>query len=184
MPGWHQEELLIFRMVDVYKRQGLLCYGAGSVMAVIATDFSVLLLARMVSAIGAAAGSVVVQTMLRDSYESTTLSRIFSIMGAALAISPVFGLVSGGWLVSLYGHTGVFTALVLLAILLLMLTAALLPETRPETTRRPQLTGLVSRMVRDSTLWKNAMLVALLNTMLFSYYSLAPFPVSYTHLCK
>ncbi|EIS7448946.1 multidrug effflux MFS transporter [Citrobacter sp. FDAARGOS_156] len=154
---------------------GLLCYGAGSVMAVIATDFSVLLLARMVSAIGAAAGSVVVQTMLRDSYESTTLSRIFSIMGAALAISPVFGLVSGGWLVSLYGHTGVFTALVLLAILLLMLTAALLPETRPETTRRPQLTGLVSRMVRDSTLWKNAMLVALLNTMLFSYYSLAPF---------
>jgi len=103
---------------------GLLCYGAGSVMAVIATDFSVLLLARMVSAIGAAAGSVVVQTMLRDSYESTTLSRIFSIMGAALAISPVFGLVSGGWLVSLYGHTGVFTALVLLAILLLMLTAA------------------------------------------------------------
>ena len=34
---------------------GLLCYATGSLMAVVATDFSVLLLARMVSAIGAAA---------------------------------------------------------------------------------------------------------------------------------
>ncbi|WP_245956918.1 hypothetical protein [Edaphovirga cremea] len=30
-------------------------------------------------------------------------------------------------------------------------------------------------MARDGALWQNAMLVALLNTMLFSYYSLGPF---------
>ena len=146
---------------------GLLCYGAGSALALVATDFSILLLARMVAAIGAAAGSVVVQTMLRDSYESTALARVFSVMGAALAISPVFGLVSGGWLVSLYGHTGVFVALVL--------TACLLPETRSENTSGSRFGGLVCRMAGDGRLWKNAMLVALLNTMLFSYYSLAPF---------
>ena len=84
---------------------GLICYGTGSAMAIVSTDFSVLLLARMVAATGAAAESVVVQTMLRDSYESTALARVFSVMGAALALSPVFGLVSGGWLVSLYGHS-------------------------------------------------------------------------------
>jgi Bcr/CflA subfamily drug resistance transporter len=154
---------------------GLICYGAGCTLAVVASDFNMLLLARMVSAIGAAAGSVVVQTMLRDSYESTALSRVFSVMGAALALSPVFGLLSGGWLVSLYGHIGVFVALVLLAILLLILTATLLPETRPENTIRPRMTVLLPHMARDGELWKNAMLVALLNTMLFSYYSLAPF---------
>ncbi|UWX95244.1 MFS transporter [Enterobacter mori] len=154
---------------------GLLCYGAGSALALVATDFSVLLLARMVAAMGAAAGSVVVQTMLRDSYVSTALARVFSVMGAALAISPVFGLVSGGWLVSLYGHTGVFVALVTLALVLLTLTAFLLPETRSEYTSSARFGGLVNRMVGDGKLWKNAMLVALLNTMLFSYYSLAPF---------
>ena len=154
---------------------GLLCYGAGSVMAIVATDFSFLLLARVVAAIGAAAGSVVVQTMLRDSYESTALARVFSVMGAALAVSPVFGLVSGGWLVSLYGHTGVFVGLVSLAIVLLVLTAVVLPETRPKNTFNPCFTVLASRMVRDGALRKNAMLIALLNTMLFSYYSLAPF---------
>ncbi|ROU12334.1 Bcr/CflA family efflux MFS transporter [Kluyvera ascorbata] len=154
---------------------GLLCYGAGSALALVATDFSILLLARMVAAIGAAAGSVVVQTMLRDSYESTALARVFSVMGAALAISPVFGLVSGGWLVSQYGHTGVFVALVTLALILLMLTACLLPETRSENTSGSRFGGLVCRMAGEGRLWKNAMLVALLNTMLFSYYSLAPF---------
>jgi len=154
---------------------GLLCYGVGSAIAIVATDFSILLLARMVAAMGAAAGSVVVQTMLRDSYESTALASVFSVMGAALAVSPVFGLASGGWLVSRYGHTGVFAALIVLAIVLFVLTAVVLPETRPENTSGLRFAGLASRMVRDGTLRKNAMLVALLNTMLFSYYSLAPF---------
>ncbi|MEW5560549.1 multidrug effflux MFS transporter [Enterobacter asburiae] len=154
---------------------GLLCYGTGSALALVATDFSVLLLARMIAAVGAAAGSIVVQTMLRDSYESTALARVFSVMGAALAVSPIFGLISGGWLVSLYSHTGVFVALVTMAIVLLTLTATLLPETRLENTSSSRFGGLVYRMAGDGRLWKNAMLVALLNTMLFSYYSLAPF---------
>ena len=154
---------------------GLLCYGTGCAMALFATQFSVLLLARMIAAVGAAAGSVVVQTMLRDSYESTALARIFSAMGAALAISPVFGLVSGGWLVSLYGHGGMFVALATTSLVLLMLTAFLLPETRSENTSGSRFRGLIYRMAGDGRLWQHAMLVALLNTMLFSYYSLAPF---------
>lgn len=154
---------------------GLTCYGSGAVMAIVATDFNMLLLARMLSALGAAAGSVVVQTMLRDSYESTNLARVFSIMGAALAVSPVFGLVSGGWIVSIYGHIGVFIALSLLAILLLVLTAFMLPETRPLNTITPRMGCLAARMACDRSLWRNAMLVSLFNAMIFSYYSLAPF---------
>lgn len=154
---------------------GLLCYGVGALVATVTTDFHVLLMARMVSALGAAAGSVVVQTMLRDSYESTALARVFSIMGAALALSPVFGLVSGGWIVSLWGHKGVFIMLALLAVILLTLTVVILPETRPVQIVRPHLRHLAADMLRDGSLWRNAMLVALLNTMIFSYYSLAPF---------
>lgn len=154
---------------------GLACYGAGSALALIATDFSMLLSARMVAALGAAAGSVVVQTMLRDSYDSSALARVFSVIGAALAVSPVFGLISGGWLTSGYGHLGVFAALLTLAGLLLALTALMLPETRPANTLRPDMAKLARRMAGDGALWRNAMLVALFNTMIFSYYSLAPF---------
>lgn len=154
---------------------GLVCYAAGSLMATITTDFHILLLARMVSALGAAAGSVVVQTMLRDSYESIKLARVFSVMGAALALSPVFGLLSGGWIVSLWGHMGVFIALSLLAVMLLALSAIILPETRPAQIISPRIGHLAARMLCDGSLWRNAMLVSLLNAMIFSYYSLAPF---------
>ncbi|AUH52026.1 MFS transporter [Chromobacterium sp. ATCC 53434] len=154
---------------------GLACYGAGSALALVAADFDTLLLARTISALGAAAGSVVVQTMLRDSYDSVRLARVFSLIGAALALSPVLGLLSGGWLAGHFGHRGVFTALLLLAFALLALTALRLPETRPLGTVRPDMARLAGRMLRDAELWRNAMLVALFNAMLFSYYSLAPF---------
>ncbi|WP_414501378.1 MFS transporter [Zymobacter sp. IVIA_12111.31 C1] len=154
---------------------GLICYGTGALLAVATADFQILMLARMISALGAASGSVVVQTMLRDGYASTALARVFSIMGAALSISPVLGLLSGGWLVSHWGHKGVFILLLLLAILLLTLTALLLPETRPASITRPRLGPLTARMLRDGHLWRDALLIALFNAMLFSYYSLAPF---------
>ncbi|AXE36487.1 multidrug effflux MFS transporter [Chromobacterium phragmitis] len=154
---------------------GLACYGAGSALALAAPDFETLLLARMISALGAAAGSVVVQTMLRDSYDSIRLARVFSLLGAALALSPVLGLFSGGWLAGRFGHRGVFAALLVLAFALLALAALRLPETRPIGTARPDMAPLAKRMLRDAGLWRDAMLVALFNTMLFSYYSLAPF---------
>ena len=42
-------------------------------------------------------------------------------------------------------------------------------------TQRAALWPLAQRMVRDAALWRSAALVALFNTMLFGYYSLAPF---------
>lgn len=154
---------------------GLLFYGAGTIIAIFTTDFYILLFARIVSAFGAAAGSILVQTILRDSYESVMLARVFSIMGVALALSPVFGLLSGGWLVSVWGYIGVFTLLSFLALLLLILTVFFLVETRPSKLTKIPIRHLAIIMIRDNSLWKNAILIALFNTMLFSYYSLAPF---------
>ena len=96
-------------------------------------------------------------------------------MGIALSLSPVLGLVSGGLLADGLGYLGVFGALLALAIGLLLMACWQLPETRPATTQRVALWPLACRMVRDTGLWRSAALVALFNTMLFGYYSLAPF---------
>ncbi|MGL6533067.1 MFS transporter [Aeromonas caviae] len=154
---------------------GLLTYGAGTLLALLATQFETLLLARVIAAFGAAVGSVVTQTMLRDSYQGSDLARVFSVMGIALSLSPVLGLVSGGQLASGFGYLGVFSALLALAIGLLLMACWQLPETRPAITQRVALWPLACRMVRDTGLWRSAALVALFNTMLFGYYSLAPF---------
>ncbi|WP_287145618.1 multidrug effflux MFS transporter [Aeromonas sp.] len=154
---------------------GLLTYGAGTLLALLANRFEVLLLARVISAFGAAVGSVVTQTMLRDCYQGSELARVFSVMGIALSLSPVLGLLSGGQLASGFGYLGVFSGLLILAVGLLLVACWQLPETRPATTRQVALWPLACRMMKDGGLWRSAMLVALFNTMLFGYYSLAPF---------
>ena len=168
------------RLCDLIGRRpamlaGLLTYGLGTLLALLATEFETLLLARIISAFGAAVGSVVTQTMLRDSYQGSDLAKVFSVMGAALSISPVLGLVSGGLLAEQFGYLGVFSDLMVLALVLGLIASWRLPETRPETTTSIALWPLACRMARDGGLWRSALLVALFNTMLFGYYSLAPF---------
>ena len=168
------------RLCDLIGRRpamlaGLLTYGAGSLLALLANQFETLLLARIISAFGAAVGSVVTQTMLRDSYQGSDLARVFSVMGVALSISPVLGLVSGGLLAEHLGYLGVFSGLLVLALGLMVIASWRLPETRPAITTRVALWPLAYRMARDGGLWRSALLVALFNTMLFGYYSLAPF---------
>ncbi|ATY79407.1 MFS transporter [Aeromonas veronii] len=168
------------RLCDLIGRRpamlaGLLTYGVGTLLALLANQFETLLLARVISAFGAAVGSVVTQTMLRDSYQGSDLAQVFSVMGIALSLSPVLGLLSGGQLASRFGYLGVFSGLLVLAVGLLLVTCWQLPETRPATSQRVALWPLACRMMKDGGLWRSAMLVALFNTMLFGYYSLAPF---------
>ncbi|MEG0009737.1 MAG: multidrug effflux MFS transporter [Aeromonas sp.] len=168
------------RLCDLIGRRpamlaGLLTYALGSLVALLASQFETLLMARIVSAFGAAVGSVVTQTMLRDSYQGRELARVFSVMGVALSVSPVLGLMSGSLLVGWFGYLGVFGALLVLAMGLGLIACWRLPETRPVGTAQVPLWPLACRMVRDGALWRSALLVALFNTMLFGYYSLAPF---------
>ena len=163
------------RLCDLIGRRpamlaGLLTYGAGTLLALLATQFETLLLARVIAA-GFCGDPDHAARQLSGQRSGAGLS----VMGIALSLSPVLGLVSGGLLADGLGYLGVFGALLALAIGLLLMACWQLPETRPATTQRVALWPLACRMVRDTGLWRSAALVALFNTMLFGYYSLAPF---------
>ena len=163
------------RLCDLIGRRpamlaGLLTYGAGTLLALLATQFETLLLARVIAA-GFCGDPDHAARQLSGQRSGAGLS----VMGIALSLSPVLGLVSGGLLADGLGYLGVFGALLALAIGLLLMACWQLPETRPATTQRVALWPLACRMVRDTGLWRRAALVALFNTMLFGYYSLAPF---------
>ncbi len=168
------------RIADITGRRpamlaGLLTYGAGAGLALLATNFTTLLIARMLSAFGAAVGSVVTQTILRDSFRGRALANVFTIMGIGISVSPVIGLLSGGLLAGVAGHLGVFSLLLVMAILLWSATVLRLPETRPAIVNQTKMRTLAMRMFTDAAIWRSALLVAMFNLMLFSYYSLAPF---------
>ncbi len=124
------------RLCDLIGRRltilsGLLLYSGASLVALLSRQFELLLAARMLSAFGAAVGSVGTQTIMRDSYQGSELARVFSIVGVALAVSPAIGMISGSILVYFWGYKGVFLGLFLLAVLLSGWGAIYLPETRP-----------------------------------------------------
>ncbi|NRB23231.1 multidrug effflux MFS transporter [Shewanella sp.] len=162
---------------------GLVTYGVGATLAIFATSFETLMLARIISAFGAATGSVVTQAMLRDCYQGTELTKVFSVITMGVSISPVIGLLSGGIIVTHFGYSGIFCSLLMLAITLWLLALISLSETNPKMSANaesvnPQKNGvlqLAKQMSRDTSLWCNAGLIAAFNIMLYSYYSLGPF---------
>ncbi len=154
---------------------GLLLYTGAALAALLAVDFSQLLVARVVAAFAAAVGSVVTQTVLRDRHAGPELARVFSLIGVCLALSPALGLVSGAWLDRLFGYHGVLAGQLLMAALLLAWTWRGLPETRPATQATPALGQVLQRLLRDRRVLLASALVAVFNISVFSWYSLAPF---------
>ena len=95
--GFAAGVLLWGRLADhVGRRPALLCGLAVFVLAacggLLASTFGQVLLAQALAALGAAAASVVTQTVLRDHLKGPALAQAFSWIGMALALSPAIGL--------------------------------------------------------------------------------------------
>lgn len=153
---------------------GLMMYMVGALLAIVSSSFALLLVSRAVIAFGAAVGSVVTQTMLRDVYQGPALGKMFAMIGMALSMSPIVGMLSGGMLVFWAGHMAIFIAQGGFALLLLVWCWRALPETRQQTTGMA-LIPCLREMLRDKQIWCSALLIASFNVMAFSYFSLAPF---------
>ncbi|CAB3815771.1 Inner membrane transport protein YdhC [Achromobacter aegrifaciens] len=154
---------------------GLALYALGAGWAMAAGDFTQLLAARLICAFGAAAGSIVTQTALRDSYQGPALARVFSILGMALAASPAVGMYAGQEIAAAGGVQGVFLALVLLAVALLGASALRWPETRPLPHTAAPFWPTLRAMLQDRAIWRSATLIAIFNLAIFGYYQLGPF---------
>lgn len=154
---------------------GLALYVAATVLALGMTSFNGLLLAQALAAFGAAVGSVVTQTVLRDRFQGVQLAQVFSLMGIALAASPAVGLFTGASLVQSFGYRGVLSGLLLLSLALWAVCLWALPETRPASLPTAALGETLRLLLRDAGVWRSVGLVAAFNIALFSYYSVGPF---------
>lgn len=155
---------------------GLALYLVGAGLALLSGSFTLLLAARALIAFGAAVGSIVTQTMLRDVYQGPALGRMFALVGIALSISPLLGMFAGGALVAWGGSAAIFTAQAAWALALLLWSYGTLPETRRRQTATAAAPGIaLTAILRDRHIWRSALLVASFNIMVFSYFSLAPF---------
>src|SRR5699024_11114664 len=146
-----------------------------AILAMIPPNFSALLGARILMAFAAAIGSIGTQTMIRDQFSGDQLRYLFSLIGIALAISPILGLIFGVFMVTIGGYQAVFTLLTMIGAFLMIWSLIKLPETMPENHSVHPFWHTLQTMIQDLMIWKYALLIAAFNIMLFSYYQLAPF---------
>lgn len=157
---------------------GLLVYGIGTVGCANVGNVDALLAWRLLQAYGASVGSVITQTMLRDSYDATERTKVFAMLSGALAFSPAIGPLLGGFISEFFGWRANFWVLAILAIVLTLWSFLSLPETRPSHIERlstHKICLLFMEMMRSRALWGYIILIGATNGILFGFYQEAPF---------
>jgi DHA1 family bicyclomycin/chloramphenicol resistance-like MFS transporter len=158
---------------------GIVLHMLASLICLFAPNIVVLGVARSLQGVGAAAAMVVaiaiVGDLFTDSAAATVMSRLMLVLGVAPVVAPSLGaavLLKASW------HW-VFAVLVVLAGLLLLLAALALPETLPQSHRRPlKVRGILAtygELLRDMRFVVLVLVAALAMSGLFAYIAGASF---------
>jgi len=155
---------------------GIVVYGAGSFLCYIANSIEFLLFSRFIQAFGASAGSVVTQTILRESVEGHKRHVMFAQISAAIAFTPAIGPLIGGFLDQMFGFKIVFFSLVVMSVGILLYTFVSLPETKTDSvTDKINVFSVLKRLITNPKVLTYGLLIGGANGVLFSYYAEAPF---------
>lgn len=155
---------------------GLLVYTIASLLCAFAYNIDFLLIVRLIQGLGAACGSVLIQTIARESMPDADRHRFYATSGFVMAFSIAIGPFVGGYLTEWFQWQSNFILLVSIGITLILLACIKLPETRINTSEKlPSVFGTFKQMVQDKNLIGCALLVAIPNGILFSYYAEGPF---------
>jgi DHA1 family bicyclomycin/chloramphenicol resistance-like MFS transporter len=158
---------------------GIVLHMLASVLCILAPNIVVLGVARSLQGVGAAAAMVVaiaiVGDLFTDTAAATVMSRLMLVLGVAPVVAPSLGaavLLKASW------HW-VFAVLVVLAGLLLLLAVLALPETLPQSHRRPlKVKGILTTyggLLRDKRFVVLVLVAALGMSGLFAYIAGASF---------
>ena len=108
---------------------GLGLYLAGSILAFMATDLSVLVLARCVQGVGAAAAMVLSRVIINDTHAPRAAAASMAAVMSATALAPILAFSLGGVLYDAFGWQGGIGVTVLLGTVAFILALIILGET-------------------------------------------------------
>ena len=155
---------------------GIFCYSFGSFALFLAHNIYSFLGFRVLQAFGAASGSIVSQTILRECFtDAKERVKVFASVSAALSWTPALGPLLGGQLVAYMGIDTVFVFLTLLGIGIFFCSMFVLQEVKVLENKKISFLSVVKRMISDPQIYINIVLVAGFNTIIFSIYAETPF---------
>ena len=123
------------RISDIYGRRPVILFGISfyiiaTFLISLSTNIEFFITMRIFQAYGASVGSVIAQSMARDSYKGWELSYIYASVSMIMSIVPSIGSAIGGYIIE-YSQEWqyIFRFLILLAGTSLLIYIKFLPET-------------------------------------------------------
>jgi len=116
------------RKTPVYFGLGL--YILASVGCALSTSVEALIGFRFFQALGSCAGMVSSRAIVRDLFDTKEMAKVFSMLMMVIAVSPIIAPTAGGYLTASLGWRSVFIVLLILAVLVLISTIFMLPESK------------------------------------------------------
>ncbi|GGJ42971.1 multidrug effflux MFS transporter [Deinococcus roseus] len=107
---------------------GLAVYTVGSLMCALAPNLALLMMGRLLQALGGSAGAVITMAMVQDLWSGKEAARRFSLLGLVSGLAPILGPALGGMVLTHFPWQVVFWGLSVLGVLLAVLMV-FLPET-------------------------------------------------------
>ncbi|OIN06210.1 Bcr/CflA family multidrug efflux MFS transporter [Oceanisphaera psychrotolerans] len=112
---------------------GLTLFTLASLGCASANSIEALMAFRLLQAIGGAAGSVVLNALLRDMFERDMFARVMSMVILVMTLAPLLAPLIGGYLLLIAHWHSIFILLAIIGLLVTMALAIRIPETlRPE----------------------------------------------------
>jgi MFS transporter, DHA1 family, multidrug resistance protein len=122
---------------------GLATFIVGSVVCAFSSTLEVLIVGRVIQALGAAAASVLARAIARDLFDGEALGRALALIMIAMAAAPGFSPLIGSVLGQMLGWRFLFAGVGLFALVLGIFYALNLGETLPSHNRQPLRVGSV-----------------------------------------
>ncbi|WP_112469896.1 MFS transporter [Streptomyces triticisoli] len=123
---------------------GLVVFGIGSLLCSLAPDLELLIVFRMVQAVGGSMLNPVAMSIITNTFtDPRERARAIGAWGAVVGISMAAGPLVGGLLVESVGWRSIFWVNLPVALAALLLTLRFVPESRAPKARRPDPVGQV-----------------------------------------
>jgi DHA1 family bicyclomycin/chloramphenicol resistance-like MFS transporter len=133
---------------DAFGRKPVILIGCAlfilaSVLALFAESLELILVARVVQGLGAAAPRIVSVAIIRDMYSGREMARLMSIAMVIFTLFPAFAPAMGAVIIAFSGWRGIFVAFIVFAAILMLWLGLRLPEPLTQADRRPMKAALL-----------------------------------------